>query len=96
MKIGNEEEPDEKSNLNKPQPDKQPSKRIEKIFDYSKYYVETGARPQNFLKDNKPHERFRDHPKNQELLKLKDDLLKTRNHPPVYIKADIRFPKLTK
>ena len=72
------------------QMEKNNSKRIEKIFDYSKYYVETGARPQNFLKENEPHERFRDHPKNEELLRLKDNLLKQRNHPPVYIKADIR------
>ena len=65
------------------------SKKIDKIFDYSRYFVETGSRPQNFLKENEPHERFRDHPKTQELLKLKDALIQKRNHPPVYISADI-------
>jgi mRNA (2'-O-methyladenosine-N6-)-methyltransferase len=74
----------------KVQKDKMNSKKIDKIFDYSKYYLKTGARPQNFLKENEPHERFKEHPKTQELLKLKDDLIKKRNHPAMTIKGDVR------
>lgn len=82
-------EEEEKEDI-KLQKDKMNSKKIEKIFDYSKYYLKTGARPQNFLKENEPHERFKEHPKTQELLKLKDDLVKKRNHPSMSIKGDIR------
>jgi N6-adenosine-specific RNA methylase IME4 len=67
--------------------------------DLSEYFVETGNRPQNFIQENEPEERFKDYPKTQELLKMKNALLKKRNHPAMYLKSDIRevdfanFPK---
>lgn len=58
--------------------------------DYSQYFVDTGQRPQNFIRDIEPSERFREYPKLDELIKHKNDLIKKRNHPPIYLKEDIR------
>ena len=59
-------------------------------IDYCEYFAETGSRPQNFLQDYDPEERFKDHSKTQELIRLKNALIKSRNHPEVFLKADIR------
>jgi mRNA m6A methyltransferase non-catalytic subunit len=37
-----------------------------------------------------PEERFDEYPKLKELLKLKSELIKKRNHPVQYIKADLK------
>jgi hypothetical protein len=58
--------------------------------DYCQYFVDTSSRPQNFIRDIRKEERFKDYPKLNELLQLKDELLKKRNHPPMYIKCNIK------
>jgi N6-adenosine-specific RNA methylase IME4 len=58
--------------------------------DYNQHYVNTGERPQNVISDHLPEERFKEYPQLKELVKLKDDLLKKRNHPPVLLKQDPR------
>lgn len=58
--------------------------------DYCQYFVDTNQRPQNFIRDIKKSERFKDYPKLNELLQFKDDLLKKRNHPPMFIKANLK------
>ena len=63
--------------------------------DYCQYFVDTGERPQNFIRDIDPAERFKDYPKLNQLIKLKNDLIKRRSHPPMYIKQDIRTFDLT-
>eukprot|EP01022_Parablepharisma_sp_SALTPOND_P017416 TRINITY_DN2775_c0_g1_i1.p1 TRINITY_DN2775_c0_g1~~TRINITY_DN2775_c0_g1_i1.p1 ORF type:complete len:475 (+),score=29.58 TRINITY_DN2775_c0_g1_i1:97-1425(+) len=60
------------------------------ITDYSQNYVNTGMRPQNFIRDTDPSERFQDHPKLAELIKMKNDVVKKRATPPMYIKADFK------
>ncbi len=60
------------------------------VTDYSQNYVNTGMRSQNFIRDTDPSERFQDHPKLAELIKIKDDVIKKRATPPMYIKADLK------
>lgn len=56
--------------------------------DYNQNYVNTGERPQNMIYDPPLEERFAGYPHLNQLLKLKDDLLRNRNHPPLWIKQD--------
>lgn len=58
--------------------------------DLCENFAETGVRPQNLLLDAEDGERFREHPKLQELLRLKASLVKARSHPEQFLKADIR------
>ena len=58
--------------------------------DYNQNYVNTGERPQNVIADHLPEERFKDYPQLGTLLKLKDDLLRHRNHPAVALKKHPR------
>lgn len=53
-------------------------------------YINTNERPQNLIKKYKPEERFEDYPKSKELIRLKTELIRKHNHPPNYIKADLR------
>jgi len=71
--------------------DLQKSKTLGKqITDYSQNFVNTGMRPQNFVRDTDPSERFQDHPKLAELIKMKNEVIKKRATPPMYIKADMK------
>lgn len=65
-------------------------KKFEVKSDLEEYFAKTGNRPQNFIQENEPEERFKDYPKTQELLKLKNNLVKVRNHPAMYKKVDIK------
>jgi mRNA (2'-O-methyladenosine-N6-)-methyltransferase len=58
--------------------------------DYNVVFIETGDRPQNYIRDTLPEERFVDYPKLNELIKLKDDLIRKRSHPAAYIRADLK------
>lgn len=61
--------------------------------DYCQYFVDTGDRPQNFIRDIHPDRRFHDYPKLNELIKLKNEIKGFRSHPAIYLKQDIRtFP----
>ncbi|CAD8211045.1 unnamed protein product [Paramecium octaurelia] len=62
----------------------------QKLNDLCKHFLDTNERPQNSIKKYKPEERFEDYPKSKELIRLKSELIKKHNHPPNYIKADLR------
>merc|ERR1719192_2957960 len=57
--------------------------------DYSQNFVDTGQRPQNFIRDTGLTGRFEEYPKLQELIRLKDDLISRTAHPPMYLKSDL-------
>ena len=57
--------------------------------DYSQNFVDTGQRPQNFIRDTGLTGRFEEYPKLQELIRLKDDLISRTAHPPMYLKCDL-------
>ncbi|GLH12952.1 hypothetical protein R5R35_003483 [Gryllus longicercus] len=57
--------------------------------DYCQHFVDTGQRPQNFIRDVGLADRFEEYPKLRELIKLKDDLIAQTACPPMYLKADL-------
>eukprot|EP00048_Salpingoeca_helianthica_P003260 m.65387 g.65387 ORF g.65387 m.65387 type:complete len:400 (+) comp12599_c0_seq2:3-1202(+) len=58
--------------------------------DYSQHFVDTGQRPQNFVRDDPTNtERYADYPRLRRLVDLKDALLAERTTPPMYIHADL-------
>ncbi|RHZ83662.1 hypothetical protein Glove_89g51 [Diversispora epigaea] len=58
--------------------------------DYCQYFVDSGRRPQNFIRDTELSQRFDEYPKLKELTKLKNALVKSRAISPTYLKADLR------
>lgn len=58
--------------------------------DYCQHYVDTGQRPQNFIRDYELHDRFEEYPKLKELIRLKDELITRTATPPMYLKCDLR------
>ncbi|XP_018017760.1 N6-adenosine-methyltransferase non-catalytic subunit-like [Hyalella azteca] len=63
--------------------------------DYCQHFVDTGHRPQNFIRDVGLADRFEEYPKLRELIKLKDDLIAATASPPSYLKADLHHFPLT-
>lgn len=59
-------------------------------------FVTTGERPQNFISNTDRMSRFIDYPKLNALIVEKSALIRQKNHPPVYIKEDLRKFDLTK
>ncbi|XP_076074304.1 N(6)-adenosine-methyltransferase non-catalytic subunit METTL14-like [Mytilus galloprovincialis] len=57
--------------------------------DYCQNFVDTGERPQNFIRDVGLANRFEEYPKLRELIKLKDELIQATNIPPMYLKCDL-------
>uniref|UniRef100_A0A1I8I937 N(6)-adenosine-methyltransferase non-catalytic subunit METTL14 n=2 Tax=Macrostomum lignano TaxID=282301 RepID=A0A1I8I937_9PLAT len=57
--------------------------------DYSQHFVDTGLRPQNFIRDAGLANRFAEYPKLRELIRLKDELVKETATPPMYLKCDL-------
>lgn len=57
--------------------------------DYCQHFVDTGHRPQNFIRDVGLADRFEEYPKLRELIRLKDELIAKSNTPPMYLQADI-------
>ncbi|GFN96337.1 N6-adenosine-methyltransferase ime4 [Plakobranchus ocellatus] len=57
--------------------------------DYCQNFVDTGERPQNFIRDVGLANRFEEYPKLRELIKLKDDLISNTSTPPMYLQADL-------
>ena len=51
--------------------------------DYSQNFVDTGQRPQNFIRDVGLADRFEEYPKLKELIKLKDEIISERATPPM-------------
>uniref|UniRef100_A0A8W8JI01 N(6)-adenosine-methyltransferase non-catalytic subunit METTL14 n=1 Tax=Magallana gigas TaxID=29159 RepID=A0A8W8JI01_MAGGI len=58
--------------------------------DYCQNFVDTGERPQNFIRDTGLANRFEEYPKLRELIRLKDELISTTNTPPMYLKCDLQ------
>lgn len=58
--------------------------------DYCQHFVDTGQRPQNFIRDVGLADRFEEYPKLRELIKLKDDLIAQTAVPPMYLKCDLK------
>ncbi|KAF0308809.1 N6-adenosine-methyltransferase non-catalytic subunit [Amphibalanus amphitrite] len=57
--------------------------------DYCQHFVDTGQRPQNFIRDVGLEDRFEEYPKLRELIKLKDELIEETATPPMYLKTDL-------
>ncbi|KAK2726364.1 hypothetical protein QYM36_000713 [Artemia franciscana] len=58
--------------------------------DYCQHFVDTGQRPQNFIRDVGLADRFEEYPKLRELIRLKDELIAKTATPPMYLKCDLR------
>lgn len=62
--------------------------------DYSQHFVDSGQRPQNFIRDPGLGERFDEYPKLKELINLKDALVLATATKPMYLQADLRSFRL--
>ncbi|CAG9564454.1 unnamed protein product [Danaus chrysippus] len=58
--------------------------------DYCQHFVDTGQRPQNYIRDVGLADRFEEYPKLRELIKLKDELIARTATPPMYLKCDLK------
>ncbi|KFB49453.1 N6-adenosine-methyltransferase non-catalytic subunit [Anopheles ziemanni] len=58
--------------------------------DYCQHFVDTGQRPQNFIRDVGLADRFEEYPKLRELIRLKDELIAETATPPMYLRADLK------
>ena len=58
--------------------------------DYSQHFLETGERPQNFIRDATVDEGFAEYPKLARLLAAKDAMVESRRTPPMHVQADLR------
>ncbi|KAJ7544100.1 hypothetical protein O6H91_09G064800 [Diphasiastrum complanatum] len=63
--------------------------------DYSQHFVDTGLRPQNFIRDVELADRFEEYPKLKELITRKDKLISDRATPPMYMQCDLRATELS-
>ncbi|XP_064644839.1 N6-adenosine-methyltransferase non-catalytic subunit-like [Lineus longissimus] len=57
--------------------------------DYCQHFVDTGERPQNFIRDVGLANRFEEYPKLRELIRLKDEIIAKTASPPMYLKCDL-------
>ncbi|GIY76655.1 n6-adenosine-methyltransferase non-catalytic subunit [Caerostris extrusa] len=57
--------------------------------DYCQHFVDTGQRPQNFIRDVGLADRFEEYPKLKELIRLKDERIAATATPPMYLKCDL-------
>eukprot|EP00200_Dunaliella_tertiolecta_P017592 CAMPEP_0202411586 /NCGR_PEP_ID=MMETSP1128-20130828/22327_1 /ASSEMBLY_ACC=CAM_ASM_000463 /TAXON_ID=3047 /ORGANISM="Dunaliella tertiolecta, Strain CCMP1320" /LENGTH=547 /DNA_ID=CAMNT_0049017321 /DNA_START=280 /DNA_END=1923 /DNA_ORIENTATION=- len=64
------------------------------INDYSQNFVDTGLRPQNYLRDAVLTDRYEEYPKMKELICMKDQAVRQHTTPPYFLKADLRTLKL--
>lgn len=62
--------------------------------DYSQHFVDTGLRPQNFIRDVELADRFEEYPKLKELITRKDQLIQKRATPPMYMQCDLQTTEL--
>ncbi|KAJ1959353.1 N6-adenosine-methyltransferase subunit mettl14 [Dispira parvispora] len=63
--------------------------------DYAQHFVDTGARPQNFITDGDWQERFQEYPKLQTLVRRKDEWVRQHASAPMALKADLKTFDLT-
>ncbi|KAL3523481.1 hypothetical protein ACH5RR_016315 [Cinchona calisaya] len=57
--------------------------------DYSQNFVDTGMRPQNFIRELELTSVVEDYPKLRELIQKKDEIVAKSASPPVYLKCDL-------
>nr|XP_027111524.1 N6-adenosine-methyltransferase non-catalytic subunit MTB-like [Coffea arabica] len=57
--------------------------------DYSQNFVDTGMRPQNFIRELELTSVVEDYPKLRELIQKKDEIVAKSNSPPLYLKCDL-------
>lgn len=58
--------------------------------DYNQNFINTGERPQNFIRDSDENKRFIKYPKLKQLVELKNVIIKKRSTPARYISCDLR------
>jgi hypothetical protein len=58
--------------------------------DYAQHFIDTGARPQNFIRNADMSVVAEEYPQLKELMKIKDELNAQRSFNPVYLKCDLR------
>ncbi|KAL6980339.1 mRNA (2'-O-methyladenosine-N(6)-)-methyltransferase [Sarracenia purpurea var. burkii] len=58
--------------------------------DYSQNFVDTGMRPQNFIRELELTTVVEDYPKLRELIQKKDEIVAKSASPPMYFKCDLR------
>lgn len=58
--------------------------------DYCQHFVDSGERPQNFIRDYEEEKRFLDYPKLNELIKRKNEVLQKRATPSMGLKCDLK------
>ncbi|KAJ6821535.1 methyltransferase-like protein 1 [Iris pallida] len=58
--------------------------------DYSQNFVDTGMRPQNFIRELELTSVVEDYPKLRELIQRKDEIVAKAASPPMYYKCDLR------
>jgi mRNA m6A methyltransferase non-catalytic subunit len=63
--------------------------------DYSQNFVDTGMRPQNFIRELELTSVVEDYPKLRELIQRKDEIVAKSASPPMYYKCDLREHVLT-
>ncbi|KAK3438875.1 hypothetical protein EUGRSUZ_C03422 [Eucalyptus grandis] len=63
--------------------------------DYSQNFVDTGMRPQNFIRELELTNVVEDYPKLRELIQKKDEIVSKAASPPMYYKCDLREFELT-
>ncbi|KAF6157711.1 hypothetical protein GIB67_037284 [Kingdonia uniflora] len=63
--------------------------------DYSQNFVDTGMRPQNYIRELELTSVVEDYPKLRELIQKKDEIVAKSTTPPMYYKADLREFALT-
>lgn len=59
-------------------------------------FVTTGDRPQNSIKNTDPQTRFLEYPKVNALIQEKTALIRQKNHPPVFMREDLKKLDLSK
>ncbi|KAG2496477.1 hypothetical protein HYH03_005303 [Edaphochlamys debaryana] len=63
--------------------------------DYSQNFVDTGCRPQNYLRDSHLTDRYEEYPKLKELIQRKDRQAAAYATPPMFLRADLKQLKLS-
>ncbi|XP_075081344.1 N6-adenosine-methyltransferase non-catalytic subunit MTB isoform X1 [Nicotiana tabacum] len=63
--------------------------------DYSQNFVDTGMRPQNFIRELELTSVVEDYPKLRELIQKKDEIVAKAASPPMYYKCDLREQELS-
>ncbi|CAL5363467.1 unnamed protein product [Camellia sinensis] len=63
--------------------------------DYSQNFVDTGFRPQNFIRELELTAVVEDYPKLRDLIQKKDEIVAKSSSPPMYFKCDLREHVLT-